>query len=193
MRQRTKPQPILVAAGSNVQDGEVSPIRHLKNAYDELENRGWRLTRASRYYHTPAWPNGSGPDYVNAAFLLEESRNPQALLRELHEIEAASGRSRERRWAPRRLDLDLLAWGATVAPDLPTFRHWCDLSLQRQAEEAPDELVLPHPRLHERAFVLVPLAEIAADWRHPVFDRTVGELLAALPPEDIAEIRVAAD
>lgn len=106
----------------------------------------------------------------------------------LHALEAEAGRVRIQRWGQRVLDLDLIGQGQTVSPDLATFRRWCDLPLDQQMQEAPDELILPHPRLQDRAFVLVPLAEIAPDWRHPVLGRTVLEMKNALPAAALAEI-----
>ncbi|MGG7645123.1 2-amino-4-hydroxy-6-hydroxymethyldihydropteridine diphosphokinase [Rhodovulum sp. YNF3179] len=150
-----------------------------------------RVARESRYYHTPAFPPGSGPDFVNAAALLETTLAPDALLALLHRIEAGLGRERRVRWAERSADLDLLAWGDAVLPDRATFERWRALPLDVQMRKAPDELILPHPRLQERAFVLVPLADVAPDWRHPVLGRTVAEMVAALSPEARAEVRPA--
>ncbi|MBM9596284.1 2-amino-4-hydroxy-6-hydroxymethyldihydropteridine diphosphokinase [Roseitranquillus sediminis] len=190
MEQRTRPQAILVAAGSNLETGGILPAEQLEKARTALGIRGWRLIRASRYYHTPAWPEGAGPDFVNAVFLLEaREEGPTELLRDLHVIEALAGRERSLRWAPRSLDLDLVAWGERTEPDRATFKAWRDMSPERQAREAPDCLILPHPRMHERAFVLVPLVEIAPDWRHPVLDRSAQELLAALPAKARAAIK----
>lgn len=86
------------------------------------------------------------------------------------------------------LDLDLLAVGDLICPDIARYRDWAGLGLQDQMRLAPGELILPHPRMHERAFVLVPLMDIAPDWRHPVLGKTVAEMHAALDPADLAEI-----
>jgi 2-amino-4-hydroxy-6-hydroxymethyldihydropteridine diphosphokinase len=104
---------------------------------------GARLLRASPLYRT-APIDSSGDDYVNAVAALETTLSPHALLAALLDIEQAHGRERPYRNAPRTLDLDLLLYGSEVVQDFPT-------------------LILPHPRMHERAFVLVPLAEIAPD------------------------------
>jgi 2-amino-4-hydroxy-6-hydroxymethyldihydropteridine diphosphokinase len=76
-----------------------------------------------------------------------------------------------------------------VLPDAGTVRRWLDLSAADQARLAPDELILPHPRMRERAFVLAPLAEVAPDWRHPLLGLSVAEMLASLPAAARAELR----
>ena len=143
----------------------------------------------SRLFETPAFPPGSGPNFVNCALMVETILSAEALLARLHEVEAAHGRERHVRWGPRTLDLDLIAWGDAVCPDRPTWRRWAGLSPESAARETPAELILPHPRLAERALVLVPLTEGAADWRHPVTGHTVREMAAALPAAERAVIK----
>ena len=91
---------------------------------------------------------------------------------------------REQRWGMRTLDIDLLALGDSVLPDAQTQDAWRDLAPETQARLAPDRLILPHPRLQDRAFVLVPLADVAPDWRHPRLGLTVRQMLEALPAAD---------
>ncbi len=105
----------------------------------------------------------------------------ESALAALHRIEAAFGRDRAGRWAPRRLDIDLIAMGDAVRPDRATQALWRDLPPERQAREAPGALILPHPRMQDRPFVLVPMAEVAPDWRHPLTGLTVREMLSRLP------------
>lgn len=116
-----------------------------------------RLLAASRLYRTAAWGRVDQPDYINAAALLDTRLAPEALLGHLLDIERGAGRVRDGvRWGPRLLDLDLLLYGDRSV-DVPGLR-------------------VPHPHLHERAFALVPLAEIAADAPFPGHG-SVGEAL----------------
>jgi 2-amino-4-hydroxy-6-hydroxymethyldihydropteridine diphosphokinase len=179
-----------VALGANLPFGERPPAANLRAALGELGRRGLRIEAVSRFFHTPCFPPGAGPDYINAvAALSGGGRGAGDILALLHEVEALFGRERIQRWGQRTLDLDLIALDDLVLPDLQTWRHWRELDPERQRREAPGELVIPHPRLEERAFVLVPLADIAPRWRHPVTGRTVQEMLAALAEEDRAGVR----
>lgn len=153
-------RPVLAAVGLGGNLGEVAAtLRAALQALDALP--GTRLLRASRLYRTPAWGNTAQPDFVNAAALLQTRQDARALLDALLEIERRFGRDRERgeRWGPRTLDLDLLLYGADSI-DEPGLR-------------------VPHPHLHQRAFALLPLAEIAPDLDVPGRGR-VADLLAAV-------------
>lgn len=152
----------LIALGSNLSSSAGSPAETLRHALTMLGRcPDLTLRSVSRFYATPAFPAGSGPEYVNACALLDSPRSAPDLLALLHRIEAELGRSRDRRWAARGIDLDLLALEDQVAPDAATQDAWRALPADRQQTEAPDRLILPHPRLQDRAFVLVPLADIA--------------------------------
>ena len=181
--------PILIALGSNLSWDGKQPDKILRDTLAALSENGLAPAQISRFFSTPCFPAGAGPDYVNAAACLKTSLNAGQILEVLHQIEASFGRIRARRWGGRTLDLDLLAVGDTVAPDLATWTKWRNLALDRQLKDAPDQLILPHPRLQDRAFVLVPLLDVAADWRHPVLGATIAEMVAALPAADFAAVR----
>ena len=172
---------ILLALGANLHSEWGKPAKTLSRAVALLSERIGPIVHQSRQFATPAFPAGSGPDFVNAALALESVLSPDQILAICHELEAAARRERDQRWGPRTLDVDLLACGQLVLPDTATFQSWHDLPAESQLTETPTQLILPHPRLHERAFVLVPLADVAPDWRHPVLDVTVAEMLAWLP------------
>jgi 2-amino-4-hydroxy-6-hydroxymethyldihydropteridine diphosphokinase len=179
----------LIALGANMPAAGRDPAATLRRAIELLGAvPGLSVERVSRWYRTPAWPPGSGADFVNGAAVLTGDLAPATALARLHAVEDRLGRTRLLRWGPRVCDLDLLGMGDLVLPDRGTVARWMALSPEGAAAETPDRLILPHPRLHERAFVLVPLADVAPGWRHPVLGRTVAEMRADLPPESLVEI-----
>jgi len=178
-----------VALGANLPSCAGRPQQTLVAAVAAMAERGLVIRAVSRFFATPCYPPGAGPDYVNGAVRLSTDLAPQALLAVLHEIEAGFGRERQRRWGMRTLDLDLLTVDDIVAPDPATQDRWRDLDDAAQRRLAPEALVLPHPRLQDRGFVLVPLADIAPHWVHPRLGLSVTQLLAAQPAEDLAGIR----
>jgi 2-amino-4-hydroxy-6-hydroxymethyldihydropteridine diphosphokinase len=179
---------ILVAIGGNVSSLSGSPEETIVHSIVDIYQRIGSPIGTSRLYRTPAFPPGSGPDFVNAAVALQSNMSPEEILAILHDIEARYGRERQVRWGARTLDLDLIAVGTRVLPDRAVFDRWLALDAARQTVETPPQLILPHPRMQDRAFVLVPLADVAADWRHPVLGKTIGEMLADLPSAARAEV-----
>ena len=158
---------IVVALGANLDSLAGPPARTMTAALGALAQNGVKIVAASAFYATPAWPDPNDPPYVNAVIRVETAHSPKALMDILHEIESAYGRTRSAKNAPRTLDLDLIDY-------------------QGRVEEGPP--ALPHPRMAQRAFVLVPLSDVAPDWRHPVTDRSVADLVAALPEESRAAV-----
>ena len=167
---------ILIGIGANLHTSVGNPARTLVVALGLLAKEGLGLRAVSRFYRSPAFPAGSGPDYVNACAVLSGPNDPETVLAALHRVEARLGRQRSARWAARGIDLDLLALGEAILPDAQTQAHWRNLPFARQMTETPERLILPHPRLTDRAFVLIPLAEIAPAWRHPTTGETVAEM-----------------
>lgn len=170
----------LIALGSNLNFEGGSPIDILIEALKALERRSFVIRDRSRFFDTPAFPEGSGPNFVNAAVCVEFDGTAMDVLSQLHGVEADMGRLRAVRWGARTLDLDLIAGGGQILPDVKTFEYWRDLPLEAQKTDIPPELILPHPRLSERAFVLVPLMDVASEWCHPVSGQSVREMHDAL-------------
>jgi 2-amino-4-hydroxy-6-hydroxymethyldihydropteridine diphosphokinase len=183
---------LLVAFGANQPFGEISPAEVIVSAGKTLATLLGAEVRLSGLYQTPCFPAGAGPDYVNAAGVvtLRHDLSADDALQALHKVEARFGRIRSTRWAARSLDVDLLAFGDAVCPDGATQTFWRTLPAAEQSQKTPDRLILPHPRLQDRAFVLVPLAEVAPDWRHPVLGLTVTQMRDLLPDADRAEVRL---
>lgn len=182
-------QEFLIALGSNLGSAEGGPAATLAAALAALTAAGLTPVRVSRFFATPCFPAGAGPDYVNACVAIHSRGDAAEILSGLHEIERHFGRARVQRWGSRTLDLDLLAAGDRVLPDPETHAAWRDLPPDAQSRQAPGELILPHPRIQDRAFVLVPLLDIAPGWTHPLLRQNVAQLVAALPAAMRAEPR----
>lgn len=183
----------LIALGGNATSSIGGPERILAAAIRDLSRTGLTIRAISRFFATPCFPAGAGPDFVNAVIEVQTDLAADLVadqvLTTLHEVEARFGRQRRVRWGQRTLDLDLLAIGDAVLPDRDGFDRWRRLPPAQQAETAPDRLILPHPRLQDRAFVLVPLCDVAPGWRHPVLGLTARDLMRALPPAEIHAVR----
>lgn len=189
MRNVTGCNSVLLAIGANLTGQTDSPKEQVRASVAELQAKGLEIVAHSRLYRTPCFPPGAGPDFVNAALACNTILGPEDLLEILHIVENGMGRQRQARWGARVIDIDLLAYGSQVLPDLAGYRHWAGLDPAEQARIAPDRLILPHPRLHERGFVLVPLMDVAPDWVHPVLNQSVRQMRAALNSAELAEIQ----
>jgi 2-amino-4-hydroxy-6-hydroxymethyldihydropteridine diphosphokinase len=155
-----------------------------------IEAESIAVCKMSNWYETPAFPAGSGPNFINAVVQIETDKSAHAVLTTLHAIEKQVGRTRDNRWEPRICDLDLLDFSGQIHPDRTTYDRWQTLPLDQQKVETPADLILPHPRIADRSFVLIPLRDVAPDWVHPVTGVSVEEMIAALPAEDIEQIQV---
>jgi 2-amino-4-hydroxy-6-hydroxymethyldihydropteridine diphosphokinase len=178
----------LIALGSNASSPWGDPTGTVLKAIFDVAGRLGADAVQSPLYRTPAFPVGAGPDFVNAAIRIPTGLDAQDVLAILHQIEAEAARTRTLRWGQRTLDLDLIALGNQVCPDLPTFTHWHGLAPDLQAKTAPDQLILPHPRAQDRSFVLVPLADVAPDWVHPVLGRSVVQMRDARPADEVRSV-----
>jgi 2-amino-4-hydroxy-6-hydroxymethyldihydropteridine diphosphokinase len=161
---------IFIAIGANLPHERYgSPRQTLEAALAELGRRGIRTVRLSPWYRTAPVPASDQPWFVNAVAEVASDLAADAVLAELHAVEAAFGRARTVPNAARPIDLDLLDYRGEIAAG------------------GPGRAILPHPRMAGRAFVLRPLADLAPDWRHPVTGQSIGDLLAALPSDQTAE------
>ncbi len=153
---------IIIGIGSNLpSDMYGAPAANCEAALGVLGERGLSVVKRARWYESAPVPVSDQPWFVNGAVTVETALPPQALLDLLHDIEHGFGRVRRVRNEARILDLDLIAYDDLVI-------------------EGSDGPVLPHPRMHERAFVLLPLLELAPDWIHPVSKTPIEELVSAL-------------
>ncbi len=178
----------LIGMGSNVASWAGSPAETLIAAAKAISGDSVQMLSISRLFLTPCYPTDAGPDYVNAVALVSTALSPEALLVHLHSLEAGFGRQRLQRWGNRTLDLDLLTYGDLVWPDLETYTSWYGLGADQQRLRAPEQLILPHPRIQDRAFVLVPLLDVAPLWHHPVLEGSAQDLLDLLPQEEVRAV-----
>ncbi len=155
---------IFIALGANLPSLHGEPEETLRAAVKVLNGRGIRAVKSSRIWLTKPVPASDQPLYRNAVVAAESRLEPRAVLSILKETERAFGRIDATRNAARVLDLDLLAMGDLVMND--------------------SDFILPHMGMERRAFVLLPFAEVAPDWRHPVTGRTVRDMAASLPGDD---------
>jgi 2-amino-4-hydroxy-6-hydroxymethyldihydropteridine diphosphokinase len=161
----TKTGGIFIALGANLPSADYgAPRATLEAALALLAREGMTILQRSSWWQTGPQPASEQPDFINGVIEVETALPPAELLAVLHRVESACGRVRHERWEARVLDLDLI-----------------DYRGERRAGEGGPP-VLPHPRLSERLFVLVPLQEIAPDWRHPVSGIALPELIAAAHP-----------
>ena len=149
--------------GNLVPEGYTSVRDGCDAAIEQLAASGFADLESSPWYETAPVPVSDQPCYMNAVILATTSMPPDVTLAALHAVEADFGRVRSVRNAARVLDIDLLDYGGVVLQS--------------------DEITLPHPRMHQRAFVLLPLRDLAPGWVHPVLQQEVGPLIAALAPD----------
>jgi len=162
-------KPIYIAFGANLSNPKLT----FKAAVTALELRGVDIVKMSGLWQSPAWPPGSDqPDYINACAEVSfegegQKNNARALLDILHAVEAELGRKRTVKNAARPLDLDLLDFRGQVIED-------------------DRGMIVPHPRMLSRGFVLFPLSEVAQDWRDPVNGINLTDWIARLPLADVS-------
>lgn len=143
---------VVLHLGSNMGDRH----KHLKWAFENISRRIGPIDKCSKIYNTEAWGKEDQPDYLNAAAIVQTTLGPHDIIKETKAIEKEAGSDRKEKWGKRKLDIDLLFY-------------------EDQIIDAED-LRVPHPFIHKRNFVLVPLNDIIPFYRHPQLDRTIEEL-----------------
>ncbi len=179
----------IIAFGSNKSNDFGVSVEIINEALRALSRKGLFKVEISGFYQTPAFPVGAGPDFVNGVLRAQTELSPCELLSVLHEVEAEFGRTRNARWEARTLDLDLIDFDGLVLPDETVHEEWRVMSLADQMTRTPDQLILPHPRVQDRPFVLVPMRDVAPDWTHPVTGESLAQLLSGFSSNQLAEIR----
>lgn len=159
---------ILIGLGSNVSGPWGSPQETVTKAIAELDKEPCSLVRASSLIVTAPFGKTDQPDFINAVAIITTTLAPQRLMAHLHEIELSADRRRTVRWGPRTLDLDLLDYdGMILKGDGPGVGH-------------VRPMVLPHPGIAERQFVLDSIVEVAPDWVNVANGKTAAQMLSAL-------------
>ena len=170
----------IISLGSNAPGARGVPERTISNTLRVLQRRFGSGFRHSRLYHSAAVGRGLQPTYVNACAAFRSDVAPAALLRFFKSLEATAGRRTRAsgRWAPRPLDIDIIDFGGRI-------NNWQRPKSGLRPGRAPTSLILPHPLSHVRAFVLLPLVEVAPHWRHPALGLSAMQLIHALPVADL--------
>ena len=176
---------ILLGLGSNLPGPWGTPLETLRRALLEMKACGIEVVSQSKAYSTHAYGVGGQPDYVNAVLSVACLAPPEALMMRLHSLERRAARSRGERWGARTLDIDLLDWHGRIIGSSRERGSRTELGFK--------PLSLPHPGILKRPFVIVPLAEIAPEWHHPISGKTAlslartiaksraGGILASMP------------
>ncbi|MBV1901321.1 MAG: 2-amino-4-hydroxy-6-hydroxymethyldihydropteridine diphosphokinase [Kordiimonadaceae bacterium] len=171
---------ILVGLGGNLPSDRGGPQVTIQAAVQLLAQNTLEIQAVSAVYRTAPVPASDQPDFINIALAARTALPAQKLLHLFQNIERDLGRQPAERWSARTLDIDLLAYGSHI---LPSANAWHDVAYSDDPAAILTEPVVPHPRLHKRAFVLKPLMDIAPDWDHPVLHKTVSQLIL---DEDVA-------
>ncbi len=157
-------KPIYLGIGSNI----GSKKRNIELTKSKLVKNNINILKTSSYYESLSWPNSNNPKFLNIVLCIDTYLNPLELINLCKKIEKELGRTKSPKNAPRKCDIDII-----------DFRN----------KKMKGKLILPHPRMHNRNFVLLPLFEIDKDWKHPIIKQSIKRLILSLSNSDIRSIK----
>ena len=157
-------EPVYLGIGSNL----GSRIRNIENAKFKLLENKIRILQSSNYYESFSWPNPKKPKFINIVLEISTNHSPLNLLKTCKQIEIELGRKKAPKNSPRECDIDIIDY---------------------KNGQFKQKVILPHPRMHVRNFVLLPLFELNKHWKHPVLNRNIKELISTLNDKDIRSIK----
>jgi 2-amino-4-hydroxy-6-hydroxymethyldihydropteridine diphosphokinase len=173
---------IIIGLGSNLTTEKYSTSKEiLEAAIALLIKKGVKVEKTSNFYETEPVPKSDQPWFVNAAICVTTSLNAQELLNTLHGVESELGRIRKEKWEARIIDLDLLCYDDLV---FPNKAEW----VKKASQDNPEGSIIPHIRLHERDFVLIPMIDVAANWMHPIYNKNTLNMLNDLDSVGIVRL-----
>ncbi|MBO6503264.1 MAG: 2-amino-4-hydroxy-6-hydroxymethyldihydropteridine diphosphokinase [Kordiimonadaceae bacterium] len=176
----------ILGLGANLPFAGAGPAPNLRAAINEISATTISNVTVSGFYLSTPVPHTDQPDFVNCVMSGTTQLSAKELMARCQSMETQYGRERDGRWQARTLDIDILDYGGQI---LPTAGDWTKLMQDGRDGTIAADLIVPHPRLHERGFVLKPLAEIWPDWSHPVLGKTALELLNSLGSEEVDDVR----
>ena len=180
----------VVVLGSNLPSKFGNSAETLKKCVDEIRSYpSIKSLLESNWYISSSLIDDKEPRYVNVGIRFNTNLNPIDLLNYTSGLEKRFGRKREKRWEPRTCDIDILLCNQLILPNKAHFQKWLKLDFSDQIKLSPNELILPHPRLQERAFFLKPLIDLQPDWIHPFLGMKAKEMLDSLPPNELENIK----
>lgn len=159
----------ILAFGSNLPFKENSPKRNIETAYEMLQEYKIKILKRSHLYQTEAYPNKSDPLFCNSAVSIETRLQPRELLKVILEIEKKLGRERSKKNSPRTLDIDIICYD--------------DLIIDEK------NLKIPHPHMHQRPFVFLPINDLDNLWIHPVYLKTIKEIIKEFDNEVLNSVK----
>lgn len=160
----------ILALGSNLSFNNNTPEENINSAYQFITNNDIKILKRSHIYKSEAYPNKSDPLFCNSAISIETDLKPEELLNVILDVEKKFGRERKKKNNPRTLDIDIISYDNLILNE-------------------NDKLVIPHPHLHKRLFVLLPLKDISQEWKHPVFLKTTQEFIEEFDAIELNKVK----